>query len=361
MPFNPQRLSIARKRRLLNQKGLAEKVGVAAHTISRCEQGQTVPSEETVQAFAKVLSFPLAFFYGLDLDIPSAELVSFRSQKSMTAATRDAALSAGAIGFLVSDWIEDRFELPSSRVPDLHLYEAEAAAITLRQEWGLGEKPISNIVHLLESKGVRVLSLAENSKRVNAFSLWRAEKAYVFLNTMKSAENSRFDAAHELGHLVLHQDGKTTGRQAEDQANRFASAFLMPKADVLAVIPRVHYLEQIVQAKKRWRVSVAALNYRLHKIGVTTDWKYRDFCIQISQNGFNVNEPHEIEREKSIVWQKVMKTLWAEKTTQKNIADALHLPESEVNTLIFGILHSGGNRRPYAVQPLSLVKTEQTA
>jgi Zn-dependent peptidase ImmA (M78 family) len=115
-------------------------------------------------------------------------------------------------------------------------------------------------------------------------------------------------------------------------------------------------LEQIVQAKKRWKVSVAALNFRLHKLGITTDWKYRDFCIQISQHKYNVQEPHEIERERSIVWQKVMKTLWAEKTTQKDIAQALCLPESEVTTLIFGVLHTGGNEKPQGVQPLALVK-----
>ena len=173
---------------------------------------------------------------------------------------------------------------------------------------------------------------------------------------MKSTENSRFDAAHELGHLVLHQDGKVTGREAEDQANQFASAFLMPRADVLAVLPRVHYLEQIVQAKKRWKVSVAALNYRLHKLVITSDWKYRDLCIQISQHKYNVKEPNEIQRERSIVWQKVMQVLWSEKTTQRDIARELHLPLSEVNTLIFGILHAGGNERPEGTQPLALVK-----
>ena len=356
MEFNPQRLSIARKRRLLNQKGFAELVGVSAHTVSRCEKGLTVPSEETIEQFAKASGFPKEFFYGPNLDEPDPSLVSFLSQKAMTAATRDAALAAGAIGFMLSDWVEQRFDLPPSRLPDLHLYEPEEAATTLRREWSLGEKPISNIVHRLESKGVWILSLAENSKRVNAFSLWRSDRAYTFLNTMKSAENSRFDAAHELGHLVLHQDGKVTGREAEDQANQFASAFLMPRADVLAVLPRVHYLEQIVQAKKRWRVSVAALNYRLHKLRITSDWKYRDLCIQISQHKYNVKEPHEIERERSVVWQKVMMTLWSEKTTQKDIARQLNLPLSEVNTLIFGILHGASNQKPEGTQPLALIK-----
>ena len=355
MEFNPKRLSIARKRRLLNKKGFAELAGVAAHTITRCENGLTVPSEENVQSFSRVLGFPIKFFFGHDLDELDAGSVSFRSQTSMTAAVRDGALSAGAIGFLVSDWVEERFELPLCTVPDLHLYEPEMAARALREEWSLGERPISNIVHLLESKGIRVLSLSENSKRVNAFSLWRDSKAYIFLNTIKSSENSRFDSAHELGHLALHQDGKTTAREAEDQANRFASAFLMPRADVLAVLPRVNYLDQIIQGKKRWKVSVAALNYRLHKLGIISDWKYRDFCIGISRAKYNVQEPYEIEREKSVVWQKVMTVLWNERTTQSDIARALYLPESEVATLIYGVPQFYEEQRPDGTIPLALV------
>jgi Zn-dependent peptidase ImmA (M78 family)/DNA-binding XRE family transcriptional regulator len=359
MNFNPTRLSIARKRRLLNQKRFAELVGVTSHTISRCEGGQTVPTDENVQEFSRVLGFPVEFFYADDVEAPSAELVSFRSQTSMTAATRDAALSAGAIGFLVSSWVESRFELPSPKVPDLHTFDDAGAARFLRQEWGLGEKPILNMVHLLESRGVRVFSLAENTKTVNAFSLWRDGKPYVFLNTMKSAEASRFDAAHELGHLVLHQDGKTTGREAEDQANSFASSFLMPKADVLAVLPRVSSLNQMLFAKKRWGVSLAALNYRLHKLGISSDWKYRDFCIQISTNRYNLEEPDGIAREKSVVWQKVLSALWLEKITPAEIARSLYLPESEVSTLIFGVLHAVDHLRPAPGTPLELVRAKR--
>ncbi len=119
----------------------------------------------------------------------------------MTAAERDAALAAGQIGFLISDWVIERFDLPEAQLPDLQLFEPEIAAQMLRQEWSLGEKPISNMIRLLEAKGVRVFSLAENTTHVNAYSLWRKRVPYVFLNTVKSAESSRFDAAHELAHL----------------------------------------------------------------------------------------------------------------------------------------------------------------
>ncbi len=210
------------------------------------------------------------------------------------------------------------------------------------------------MIHLLESKGVRVFSLAENSLKVNAFSLWRSEKPYMFLNTVKSAESSRFDAAHELGHLVLHQDGKATGRIAEEQANRFASSFLMPSADILAEIPYVESLSQMIQKKLRWKVSLAALNYRLRKLELTSEWQNRHFCIQIAREGFSKNEPNPIERETSVVWQKVLQSLWAERVTRREIAKALALPEAELDSLIFGILGNGAPR-PDSTPKLSVV------
>ncbi len=355
MRFNPTRLSIARKRQLLNKKDLADRIGAEPHTIIRWERCHTEPTPENVDAIVRVLKYPKQFFFETDIDEPSSENTSFRCQTSMSAAERDAALAAGQIGFLISDWVVDRFQLPEKKLPDLHLYEPEPAAQALRQEWGLGEKPISNMIQLLESKGVKVFSLAENTAHVNAYSLWRKSLPYVFLNTFKSGESSRFDAAHELAHLVLHQDGCVRGRPAEDQANRFASAFLMPKADVMSVLPRVQHLQQILTAKSRWKVSLAALNYRVHKLGIISDWKNRDFCIEIAKMGYNKIEPKPIEREKSVVWEKVLKTLWAENTTHVDIANNLHLPQSEVSDLLFGVLSTSpaGGRGPS--QPLSIV------
>ena len=272
----------------------------------------------------------------------------------MTAAERDAALAAGQIAFLIADWVVERFDLPKAKLPDLHLFDPQQAAQMLRQEWGLGEKPISNMIQLLESKGVRVFSLAENTAHVNAYSLWRKHTPYIFLNTFKSAESSRFDAAHELAHLVLHQDGGVSGRTAEEQANRFASAFLMPKYDVLSALPCVYNLRQLIFEKKRWRVSLAALNYRVHELNLLSDWKYRGFCIEIMKNGYNKNEPSEIEREKSVVWDKVLKVLWAEKTTLSDIARQLHLPESELSDLICGLLGKNNPGKPFEPTSLSI-------
>src|SRR5208283_2614772 len=99
----------------------ADKIGVNPHTIILWEQSVTVPTEENRKAIVRVLDFPNAFFDGPDIDEPNKEATSFRSQTSMTAAMRDAAFAAGAIGYLIFDWVESRFELPQGNLPDLHL------------------------------------------------------------------------------------------------------------------------------------------------------------------------------------------------------------------------------------------------
>src|SRR5690242_180663 len=68
--------------------------------------------------------------------------------------------------------------------------------------------------------------------------------------------------------------GSPQGREAEREANNFASAFLMPRASVLAHAPRLTTIDHLIKLKKYWGVSAAALTYRLHAVGVLSDWHY---------------------------------------------------------------------------------------
>jgi len=285
------------------------------------------------------LTFPRDFFFRDDIDAIDSSSASFRSLRAMTARERDAALSAGSLAFELVDWVGKRFNLPTPDLLDLsHKNDPEGAAQTLRQYWAIGQKPISNMIKLLETKGVRVFSLAENTKNVDAFSCWRNNEPYVFLNTFKTTEHSRFDAAHELGHLVLHKHGgPKQGRAAEPEAHAFASAFLMPHDDVLAIIPFVTTLKQVVKAKKRWGVSVAALAHRLHRKRILSDWHYRTFCIQINRT-YGTDEPDGLPPERSSVWQMVLKDLWKDGVARHHIAADLAIPESEMENLLFGLM-----------------------
>jgi Zn-dependent peptidase ImmA (M78 family) len=300
-----------------------------------------VPDERTVDRLASALAFPRPFFFRDVIDPIDPLAASFRSFTSMTARERDAALSAGELAYELTDWVRDKFTLaPADLLDQSHERDPVGAARMLRQHWGIGERPIAHMVKLLEAKGVRVFSLAENTKTVDAFSCWRNEEPYVFLNTFKSAERSRFDAAHELAHLVLHRHGgPQQGRQAEQEAHAFASAFLMPNDDVAAALPFVASLDQVVRAKKRWGVSVAALAYRLHKMGRVSDWQYRTFCIQINRK-YKDSEPLGLPQERSSIWQTVLTALWREGVSRNHIAAELDLPDDEIENLLFGLTGS---------------------
>jgi Zn-dependent peptidase ImmA (M78 family)/DNA-binding XRE family transcriptional regulator len=335
--FNKTRLIVARQRSLLTKAELARSVGIEPRAISGFEAGEYLPSDETVVLLAKILCYPKEFFLADDIDVPRTEGVSFRSMTRMTSKQRDAAIAAGALAYLLSDWLEREFDLPDVDLPDLREDLPEVAAASLRQYWGLGEKPIKNMIHLLEAKGARVFSLAENSVEVDAYSVWRGARPCVFLNTVKSAERRRFDAAHELAHLVLHRHAAPAGIEAEKEANAFASAFLMPAASMKS-LGRVTSLDQIVSFKRKWVVSVAAMAYRLHDLRLVSDWNYHTLCVDISRRGYRKEEPFEAMKETSQVWQKVFADERRYGHSLQQLADRLLIPSEELVKLVFGLV-----------------------
>lgn len=348
--FNPHRLTVARKRKGKTKSQLANAVGVDLRTISAFEAGEYQPSVETLGRISTVLGFPPAFFDGSDIEEPDAGSVSFRAFTRMRAAQRDMALSQGALAMHLNDWLEERFDLPAVALPDLsHEANPEAAAVTLRAFWGLGELSIRNMIHLLEAKGVRVFSLAIDAREVNAFSMWKDATPFVFLNTYKTAESSRFDAAHELGHLTMHKDSAPQGPQAEREANAFAAAFLMPQSSILANAPRYPSFEDLRRTKKRWNVSVAALAHRLHEVGMLTDWQYRTLCIEIAEYGRD-KEPDECARETSQLLPAVFSVLYQDGITRTDVSRHLAISVEELEQLMFGLtmtsIKGGGSLQP---------------
>jgi len=344
--FNHKRLSLARKRRRLTGKVLAEISDISAITISRLENNENQPDDETITKLARALGYPLEFFFEDDPEEIDTSAVSFRSLTKMSAKERDAAIAAGALGLQLSSWLDREFRLPSANIIDLS-YETnpEIAARSLRQFWHLGEKPIGNILGLLEVNGIRVFSLAENTASVDAFSFWRDERPFIFLNNYKTAEHSIYDSVHEVGHLTMHRHaGSQPSRAAEREANQFASAFLMPENDVRARMPRFITVNTIIEARTRWRVSAMAMAYRLHTLSLLSEWQYKSACIELGRRGFRSGEPGGVAREASRIWQKVLSQLWAERRTKNDIAAALHIPLDELEGLIWGLAGTPSTR-----------------
>ena len=177
-------------------------------------------------------------------------------------------------------------DLPAVNYPQLDLPKdpleigrshIEEAASATRRHWRLGDGPISNVVLLLENNGTVILRHDLAAEALDAFSMWsREEKTpYIVLNSSKGAAvRSRFDVAHELGHLILHR--KTPAgclnrlelfNVIEQQAHSFASAFLLPETTFAAdmVSPT---LDAFRALKPKWRVSIQGMIYRARDLGL---------------------------------------------------------------------------------------------
>lgn len=340
LEINPSQITFARVRRRFTKAQLAKELNVTSRSIQNYETGTSTPDPELIAKIAKLLNFPQQFFYIEEkMPVIAEHGASFRSLSKMTDAMKNCALSAGAIAFKINEWIEERFNLPIADLPDLRDLSPEDAAAALRRMWGLGNAPIPNMIHLLESKGIRVFSLAEEAREVDAFCTWYNCKPFIFLNTMKSAERSRFDAAHELGHLVRDlysmQHVKARDLEMEKEADAFASAFLMPKESVVVNRPPAFTINYLMKLKHYWGVSLAALAYRYNSLSQISEWNYRTLCIEMAKNGYRTNEPEPMERESSQLLTKVLDYLHTQKLGRGEIAKSLYISVDEINALTF--------------------------
>ena len=98
------------------------------------------------------------------------------------------------------------------------------------------------------------------------------------LDPTQPGDRFRFSLLHELAHLLMH---RKSSRVAEDEANRFAGAALIPRSDVDQAMEERPTLSDFIALKKRWGISVAALVYRakeLQHIDERRYGRYRSRC-----------------------------------------------------------------------------------
>lgn len=354
--LNPSRLTAARKRQGWTITRLSQESGLSTKSLSSYENDHHQPDEANLHRLAEALRVAPSFLESDDLDELPLDAVSFRALSKMTARTRDRGLASARIALLLDEWIGERFKLPPADVPSLTGRDPELAAQEVRARWGLGEQPIRNVIHLLEAHGVRVFSLTQDNQDLDAFcTTWRRQP-YVFLATNKSAERGRFNAAHELGHLVLHgEDRIPHGQASEDEANRFAASLLMPHSSVLAQGLRNAPADRLLQAKKKWGVAAMAMAHRANEMGLMSEWSYRTACVDLSRMGYRRGEPGGLQKESSQLLTKVLQQLAATGVGIKDIATDIGLNPAEVRAHMFGLaptsITGGGRTAPGSARP----------
>ncbi len=294
--FQSERLKQLRLTFGLTQTALAEMVGRASGNISKWEKGIQIPEADAFQRLCEV--FGVSENWLLEEKVVANENTPFffRSQVSATANARE-------IAEVRLEWLQDisyklqeSLEFVTVNVPHLEesncllisVEEIERMATECRKAWGLGIAPIPNVVQVLENAGIVCARTALGHLKMDGVSNWHEldQRPYVLLIADKAnGIRNRFDAAHELGHIVLHRHISKEQYEAnydllELQAHRFASAFLLPAESFLREI-RWPTLDTLLALKPRWKVSVAAMVRRCSDLEIINDttttrlWKAR--------------------------------------------------------------------------------------
>lgn len=306
--FVPDRLAEARRALQMSRAELARELGMSGQAIGFYETGERRPDMVTLLNIATILKQPVSFFLRQP---PSVEY------KRGTRFFRSIGTRANKVNYALdvkTKWlwelvtaVSEEVRLPDHSLPDVPLPEncttysfgeIEAIATDVRRHWGLGDGPIANVIALFETHGIVVTRFELGSEEVDAFSCWIRRRPFVFLGSdKKSCCRSRFDATHELGHLLLHNDIEQSDLEDRDirnrielEANSFAGAFLLPRASILKEFysARLNHLQGI---KARWKVSMQAIAHRAKQIGILDEYQYILFRKQISARSWNKNEP----------------------------------------------------------------------
>jgi Zn-dependent peptidase ImmA (M78 family)/transcriptional regulator with XRE-family HTH domain len=295
--FDPARLALARRLAALPRTRLGKEVGVTPSAITQYEKGQAKPTLPVLDMLAQVLNVPSEFFRaGNPVPGLPAAGAHFRSLRSTTALERERALSFGELALAVFAAVELHVELPAVALPELEIPtdspedlgrpDIEALARQARLALGVEPGPVPHVVRLLEAHGVAVVRLEDASEKVDAFCHQQGYRPLVLLSPGKQDKaRSRFDAAHELGHLLMHHDVEPGSRLVEQQAHTFAAEFLAPGAQIAGDLPDRLDWAALHQLKRRWGVSLKALVMRAHTLARINTATYQRGMRQLATWG----------------------------------------------------------------------------
>jgi Zn-dependent peptidase ImmA (M78 family)/transcriptional regulator with XRE-family HTH domain len=298
--FVPERLTLAREAANLDVKGLADRIGTTASAVSQLENRKNGPKTETLMRLSLALGVPPAFFA---LPVPpdlAPERCHFRRRRGASKREQRYVLARGRLVREVVHYLEGLLNFPEEAVTPLQRAVSSHADIaTLAQEvrdaWGVGQAPIGNVIALLEVHGVIPVEVRGHSAQLDAFSTWADGRPMIFLSTDKAcASRRRWDAAHELGHLLMHSNRDAGDQELEREADLFASAFLIPQAQFVAVCsPRLSWTV-LRDIKRRWGVSLSALVRKARDLAIYSEATYRRANVQHTTFGWRQHgEPDE--------------------------------------------------------------------
>jgi Zn-dependent peptidase ImmA (M78 family)/transcriptional regulator with XRE-family HTH domain len=296
--FNGEMLMLARQTRRMSQADIvsALKGRITQGTLSKIEHGMVQPDDGVKNAIANALAVKPSFFE--NSTYTRAMPVSYHRKRQKLAAKDEAAIHGQSEILRLNirkmlESIELEHRLPSIPHLDVHSHggQIETIAQTVRQLWDVPRGPVKSVTKLVEDAGAVVVLFSFGTHLMDGFAQ-RADSfpAIVFLNDALPKDRYRFSLCHEIGHLTMHLTPNPT---QEIEANRFSSAFLMPRADI---IHHLHNLssQKLQELKLYLGVSMHALVYRAWELGTISDRSKKYFYIELTKRGWRESEPVEV-------------------------------------------------------------------
>lgn len=317
--FSPDKLRLARCAAGRSLAEIGELLGVTRQYAHKLEVN-AIPSPAQLSTLSAELGVSSDFFYTARRNSVELEQCHFRSVRASTQTVKKSIAAQVELFELLIDELDKEVAFPPVA---FKMFEESLASVDVieqvaerfRRDQGLGLGPISNMTKLAEKVGVLVVSVADADDRVDAFSLYN-KRPMIVRNTAKiNPCRQRFDLAHELGHLVMHQGIETGCHDTESQANQFASALLMPRSSFAGEFPtmRGRYLnwQALGELKLRWKVSFKALIYRAQTLNLITQEQAKSGFTYLNRNGFTKHEDldSEIPMEQPAVVQRAIDLL----------------------------------------------------
>jgi len=338
--FNGERLKKALICQGLTVAELADKIDCQRQTISMYINGKSKPMDENiVYRLSKELGFPFKYFYETDSKIVTGSTY-FRALLTTNKKYRSEQIQKMEFVAQIYEFLQEYISFLPLNLPKFsaNITPEEAAAI-LREAWGLGNKPIENLIHEVEQNGILVTSFSTSTDDVDAFSQSIDINGHSFFligysNNKTSAARVHFDIAHELGHICLHDWSEDIElldrdefRQREDEAHRFAAAFLLPEESYYRDALRIQTtIPQYTQLKRKWKVSIAAMLRRSYSLGIIDMSQYQIMMRTLQRRGLRKSEPLDNElltAPPSLLKTAVVKLINEKVFTEKDFMDEL--------------------------------------
>ncbi|TEB09607.1 helix-turn-helix domain-containing protein [Pelotomaculum propionicicum] len=303
--FNGERLKAARVYNGLTVAELAERIGLQRQTVSMYENNKiSNPDYSVLQSIEHALGFPIKFFLQNDNTTIYKGSTYFRSLLTTSKKYRSRQIQRIAFIAQLYTFISNYINFPATNLPTYNGENPEEAAKLLRSYWSLGDKPIDNLIYLVEQKGIIVTCFDSESDSIDAFSQQidiDDEDKYLigYSKNKTTAARIHFDIAHELGHILLHEWSedvealsKEEFKTVEQQAHLFAGAFLLPKEAFLKDLGAYGTsLEYYIELKKKWKTSISAMIRRAYTLGAITQFSYQQLMRTMQKKGIKKFEP----------------------------------------------------------------------